>query len=191
MIKQLYDKMKLELENCQKLEEERRNVYVEFNKIQQVFESERLFVLDKEEIFKWLQMREVELEDKLVGVLDDQERLEDQFDSFFDVKKWVEEDVNSYCVQLEQVVGFIFRLEVEKLEFVVKVVDLEKFIDEIVKKQFECSVQEVVLEDEVKMLQSQFLFKDRKVWDMESKFFKVDQDFDIKLWIVEKEFQIL
>ncbi|KAK4673793.1 class II myosin [Podospora pseudopauciseta] len=189
MIKQLHDKMKLELENRQKLEEERRNVHAELNKIQQVLESERSLALDKEEIFKRLQMREAELEDKLAGALDDQERLEDQLDSLLDAKKRAEEDVNSYRAQLEQAAGLISRLEAEKSELAAKVADLEKSIDEIAKKQSERSAQEAALEDEVKMLQSQLSLKDRKVRDMESKLLKADQDLDIKLRTVEKELQ--
>ena len=40
MIKELNDKMRLETENRQKLEEERRNCHAEMTRIQQTLESE-------------------------------------------------------------------------------------------------------------------------------------------------------
>ena len=75
MIKELNEKMRLELENRQKLEEERRNCHADMVRVQQTLESERALALDKEEIFKRLQNREFELEEKLAGAIEDQERL--------------------------------------------------------------------------------------------------------------------
>ncbi|KAK3371877.1 P-loop containing nucleoside triphosphate hydrolase protein [Podospora didyma] len=189
MIRQLHDKMKLEVLDRQKLEEERRSVHAEMMRVQQTLESERALALDKEEIFKRLQLREAELEDKLSGALDDQERLEDQLDSLLEAKKRAEEDVERYRLQLEQAAGLIARLEEEKSELAGRVSDLERAIDDITQKQSERSEQEAALEDEIKMLQSQLSLKDRKVRDLEGKLLKVDQDLEVKLMTTQKELQ--
>jgi len=189
LIRQLHDKMKSEASDRQRLEEDRRNVHAEMMRIQQTLESERALALDKEEIFKRLQLREAELEDKLAGALDDQERLEDQLDSLLEAKKRAEEDVERYRVQLEQAAGLISRLEEEKSELAGRVSDLERAIDDITQRQSERSEQEAALESEVKMLQSQLSLKDRKVRDLESKLLKVDQDLEVKLATAQKELQ--
>ncbi|KAL2261572.1 hypothetical protein VTK26DRAFT_3858 [Humicola hyalothermophila] len=189
IIRQLNDKMALEAEHRQKLEEERRNIHAEMVRVQQTLESERALALDKEEIFKRLQLREAELEDKLAGALDDQEKLEDQLDSLLEAKKRAEEDVERYRTQLEQAAGIIARLEQEKSELAGRVADLEHAIDEITKAQSERSEQEAALEGEVKMLQSQLALKERKVRDLETKLLKTDQDLEVKLLTAQKELQ--
>lgn len=189
MIRQLNEKMKLEALDRQRLEEERRNVHAEILRIQQTLESERALALDKEEIFKRLQVREAELEDKLVGALEDQEKLEEQLDSLLDAKKRAEEDVERYRAQLEQAAGLISRLEQEKSELAGRVADLERAIDDITKAQSESSEQEAALEGEIKMLRSQLSLKDRKVHDLEGKLLKVDQDLEVKLMTAQKELQ--
>ncbi|KAL2145551.1 hypothetical protein VTI28DRAFT_6943 [Corynascus sepedonium] len=189
MIRQLNEKMQLEQENRQKLEDERRNVHAEMLRIQQTLESERALALDKEEIFKRLQHREVELEDKLAGALEDQEKLEDQLDSLLEAKKRAEDEVERYRAQLEQAAGIISRLEHEKSELSGRVEDLDRAIDDITKAQSQRSEQEAVLEGEIKMLQSQLSLKDRKVRDLEAKLLKTDQDLEIKLMTAQKELQ--
>ncbi|KAK5656341.1 hypothetical protein OQA88_4721 [Cercophora sp. LCS_1] len=189
LIRQLNDKMKMEAHDRQRLEEDRRNVHAEMMRIQQTLESERALALDKEEIFKRLQLREAELEDKLAGALDDQERLEDQLDSLLEAKKRAEEDVERYRVQLEQAASLISRLEEEKSELAGRVSDLERAIDDITRKQSERSEQEAALEADVKMLQSQLSLKDRKVKDLEAKLLQVDQDLEVKLMAAQKELQ--
>ncbi|KAK3985698.1 putative myosin type-2 heavy chain 2 [Cladorrhinum sp. PSN332] len=189
MIQQLHEKMKVETENRQKIEEERRNVHAEMLRVQQTLESERALALDKEEIFKRLQLREAELEDKLAGALDDQERLEDQLDSILEAKKRAEDDIEQYRNQLEQAAGIIARLEQEKSELAGRVSDLEQAIDDITQRQSERSEQEAALEDEIKMLQSQLSLKDRKVRDLETKILKADQDLEVKLLTTQKDLQ--
>ncbi|KAJ4298768.1 class II myosin [Collariella sp. IMI 366227] len=189
MIRQLNEQMQLENDNRQKLEEERRNVHAEMLRIQQTLESERALALDKEEIFKRLQLREAELEDKLSGALEDQEKLEDQLDDLLEAKKRAEEDVERYRSQLEQAAGIIARLEHEKSELAGHVEDLERAIDDISRAHSERSEQEAALEAELKMLQSQLALKDRKVHDLEAKLLKTDQDLEVKLMTAHKELQ--
>jgi len=189
LIRQLHDKMKAEVHDRQRLEEDRRNVHAEMMRVQQILESERALALDKEEIFKRLQLREVELEDKLSGALEDQERLEDQLDSILEAKKRAEEDVAKCRVQLEQAASLISRLEDEKSELAGRISDLERAIDDITQKQSERSEQEAALESDIKMLQSQLALKDRKARDLESKLLKIDQDLEVKLMTAEKEVQ--
>lgn len=190
-IRQLNEQMQLEAQNRQRLEEERRNNHTELMRIQQTLESERALALDKDEIFKRLQQREAELEDKLSGAIDDQERLEDQLDDLLDAKKRAEGEVDRFRAQLEQAAGLISRLEQEKKELDARAADLEAEIEEISQRQADRSAQEAALSDEVKVLQSQLSLKDRKVRDLESKLLKVDQDAEIKVATAQKELQSL
>lgn len=189
MIKDLNDKMRLEMDNRQKLEEERRNCNMEIARIQQTLESERALALDKEEIFKRLQDRETELEEKLSGAIEDQERLEDQMDHLMEAKNRAEREVEQYRSQLDQAASLIAKLEEEKGDLTAKLTDLEKSIQEISQRQSERSEQEEALENEVKMLQSQLALKERKANDLESKLLKIDQDAEVKLRATEKELE--
>ncbi|MBE3042917.1 hypothetical protein IMZ48_10170, partial [Candidatus Bathyarchaeota archaeon] len=189
LIRQLNDKMHTEAESRQKLEEDRRNTQAEMLRIQHTLESERALALDKEEIFKRLQLRETELEEKLSGAIDDQERLEDQLDDLLEAKKTSELQVEKYRGQLEQAAAFISRLEEEKQELARRVTELESAIDEISEKQSQRSEEEAVLEGEIKMLQSQLAMKDRKAKDLESRLLKADQDLEVKLHTTQKDLQ--
>ncbi|KAM0356085.1 hypothetical protein ACHAPU_000479 [Fusarium lateritium] len=189
MIKDLNEKMRLESENRTKLEEERRNCHTEMIRIQQTLESERALALDKEEIFKRLQLREAELEEKLAGAIEDQERLEDELDDLLNAKNRAEKDVETYRSQLEQAATLIAKLEEEKKSLSVTVTDLEQSINELTQKQAETSEQELALQDEIKMIQSQLAVKERKVQDLETKLIKLDQDLEVKLQVAQKEVQ--
>lgn len=187
MIKELNDKMNLETEHRHKLEEERRNCQTEMMRIQHTLESERALALDKEEIFKRLQDRETELEEKLAGAIDDQERLEDQLDDLMEAKNRAEREVEKFRTQLEQAASLIAKLEEEKKDLTRKSADLVAEIEEISKRQSQRSEQEAVLEGEIKMLQSQLALKDRKARDLESKLLQIDQDAEVKLHATQKE----
>ncbi|CAK7209007.1 class II myosin [Sporothrix bragantina] len=188
-IRQLQDEVQQQAAGRSKLEEDRRATLAEMARIQQTLESERALALDKEEIFKRLQQREAELEDKLSGALDDQERLEDQLDDLLDAKKRAGDDVERYRMQLEQAAGLIARLEEEKKELAQQVAQLEQDMNDAVQRQSERSEQEMALADEVKMLQSQLSIKDRKTRDLEGRLLAVDQDAAVKLAGVQKELQ--
>ncbi|CAJ2504050.1 Uu.00g114440.m01.CDS01 [Anthostomella pinea] len=190
-IRELSEKMRLESENRDRLEEERRNCHTELMRTQQILESERALALDKEEIFKRLQSREAELEDELKGAMEDQEKLEDQLDDLLDAKKRAEQEVDKYRSQLEQAAALIARLEEEKSALGARTSDLEAELQQIAQKQADRSAQEAVLEDEVKMLQSQLSLKDRKVRDLEGRLVKIDQDADVKLATAHRELQSL
>ncbi|TQS33745.1 hypothetical protein Golomagni_05898, partial [Golovinomyces magnicellulatus] len=131
MIKDLNEKMKQELEHRQKLEDERRNTHGELLKIQQTLESERALALDKEEIFNRLRQRETELEEKLAGAIDDQERLEDELDEIVQAKDRAETDVEKHRTKLEQAVAIIAKLEEEKRNLSSKSTELETSLKDI------------------------------------------------------------
>lgn len=187
MIKELNEKMRLELDNRQKLEDERRNCHAELLRIQQTLESERALALDKEEIFKRLQIREAELEDKLSGAIEDQERLEDQLDELMEAKNRAEREVEKFRAQLEQAAALIAKLEEEKGQFSAKAAELEKAVEEITQMQSERSKREAALEDDIKVLQSQLALKDKKSEDLETKLVQLDQDLGVKLHAAQKE----
>lgn len=187
MIRQLNDKVRQELADRQKLEEDRRNVHMDMMRIQQTLESERALALDKEEIFKRLQQREAELEDKLAGAIEDAEKLEDELDNILDAKKRAEDDVERFRGQLEQAASLIGRLEEEKTELAGRVSDLEQAIEDLSNSQTERSEQEAALEEELQMLQSQLTIKDKKTRDLEDKLLQIDQDAEVKLHAAQKE----
>ncbi|KAG5949621.1 hypothetical protein E4U53_005814 [Claviceps sorghi] len=187
LIKQLNEKMRLDSEQREKLEDDRRNTHAEMLRIQQTLESERALALDKEEIFKRLQNREAELEEKLAGAIDDQERLEDQLDDLMEAKRRAEEEVEKLRLQLEQAATLIAKLEEEKGKLSDKSLELEEAVKDISQKQSERSKQEAALSDEIKVLQSQLSMKDRKTQDLEAKLLRIDQDTQVKLRDAQKE----
>lgn len=189
MIKQLNEQMRVESENRTKLEEERRNCHSEMMRIQQTLESERALALDKEEIFKRLQLREAELEEKLAGAIEDQERLEDELDELLEAKNKAERDVEAHRSSLEQAATLIAKLEEEKGRLAARSAELEQSLEEMTQMQSETSEKEAALEDEIRMIQSQLSLKERKVQDLEGKLLQVDQDLEVKLHTAQKELQ--
>lgn len=189
MIQKLNERVKQEAFERQRLDEDRRNAHAEMQRIQQTLESERSLALDKEEIFKRLQLREAELSDKLAGALDDQEKLEDQLDDLLDAKKKAEQQAEKCRAQLEQAGLIIAKLESEKKELGERLEDLDAQLTSLAQSQADRSAEESRLSQEVRMLQSQLGLKDRKVQDLENKLLKVDQDLDIKLATATKELQ--
>ncbi|KAJ5908160.1 hypothetical protein N7495_000842 [Penicillium taxi] len=188
-IKELETKMKNDLSDRQKLDEERRRTELEIHKIQQTLESERALALDKEAIFKRLQDRESELSEKLSGAITDQEKLEEQLDELIDAKKKTEEELNLRISQLEQAGHIIEQLESEKNELHSRLKDLERKLSEA-ESHFsgkEDQIQE--LTQGVKMLESHVSLKDRKLQELEAKLLKTDQDLDVKLSNTSKELE--
>lgn len=188
-IRKLHDKMKQEAADRQKLEEERRNAQIEFQKVQQTLESERSLALDKDEIFKRLQLREAELEDQIAASAADQDHLEEQLDVLLEAKKKAEQQSDLLRNQLEQAGGIIARLEAEKQELVQRLEELDANFQAFSQTQSDFAAKEAHLSQEVNLLESQLSIKDRKVQDLESKLLKVDQDLDVKLANTMKELQ--
>ena len=87
MIHQLEDRMREEAAEKQRVEDDRRRAEMDIQRIQKTLESERALALDKEEIFKRLQLREAELTEKLAGAIEDQDELEDQLDALVEAKE--------------------------------------------------------------------------------------------------------
>ncbi|KAI3293849.1 hypothetical protein DTO002I6_4795 [Penicillium roqueforti] len=186
-IQQLEIKMKQDLAERNKLDEERRRTEIEIQKIQHTLESERALALDKEEIFKRLQYREVELADKLSGAIADQEGLEEQLDELVFAKRKIDDELQLRITQLEQAGLIIQQLESEKNSLHSRVKELDIKLSET-EAQFsgkDLQIQE--LGQEIKILQSHLSLKDRKLQDLEAKLLKTDQDLDIKLANTSKE----
>lgn len=186
-IKELEAKMKQDLSDRQKLDEERRRTEMEIHKVQQTLESERALALDKEEIFRRLQDREGELAEKLAGAISDQESLEEQVDELVDAKKKTDDELSLRITQLEQAGQIIQQLEAEKNNLQGQLEDVDARLAES-EGQFiakDARIQE--LSQETKMLQSHLSLKDRKLQELEAKLLKTDQDLDIKLANTSKE----
>lgn len=186
-IKELEAKMKKDLSDKQKLDEERRRTELEIEKIQQTLESERALALDKDEIFKRLQEREGELAEKLSDAIADQEKLEEQLDDLVDAKKKTDEQLQLRITQLEQAGQIIQQLEGEKNDLQSSLQDLEARFAEAEGQFSGKNGQIQELNQEIKMLQSHLNLKDRKLQELENKLLKTDQDLDIKLANTSKE----
>lgn len=189
-IHQLEAKMQSDLEERRRLEEERRRADVEVQRIQQTLESERSLAFDKEEIFRRLQARETELEEKLTEAIGDQEKLEDQLDDLIDAKKKAEDELSLRRTQLEQAGEIISRLEAEKKDLQEEVDELDGQLDSIEKTHSERDEKVESLAQEVRMLNSQLSLKERKLQELEGKLLKTDQDLDVKLANTTKELNI-
>jgi myosin protein heavy chain len=189
MIHQLEEKMQQEAEDKQRVEDDRRRAEMDIQRIQKTLESERALALDKEEIFKRLQLRESELSEKLAGALEDQDKLEDQLDDLMEAKKHAEDQVELFRKDLEQAGQIISNLEGEKQDLEAQISHLDQQLQELEKVRSESIQAEESLNQEVKMLQSHLSLKERKLQDLETKLLKTDQDLDIKLAASTKELQ--
>jgi myosin protein heavy chain len=159
----------------------------DIQRIQKTLESERALALDKEEIFKRLQLREAELSEKLAGALEDQDKLEDQLDDLMEAKKQAEVQAEVWRKELEQAGHIIGKLEGEKRDLEDEISQLEKQLHELELISSERSEAEESLNQEMKMLKSHLSLKERKLQDLEAKLLKTDQDIDIKLAASTKE----
>ncbi|RDI87036.1 hypothetical protein Vi05172_g3119 [Venturia inaequalis] len=190
MISKLEEKVQAEMAIKQRLDDERRRTENEMQRIQHTLESERGLALDKDEIFKRLQLREAELSDKLAGAIDDQEKLEDQLDALLDAKKQVEDEAESWRKELEHAGEIISKLETEKQDLSSRIAELDNELLILENAQSQRSELEERLDQEVRMLQSQLSLKDRKLQDLEAKLLQNDQDLDIKLAAQTKELTV-
>lgn len=188
-IQQLEVKMQQDLSDRHKLEEERRRTEVEIQKIQQVLESERSLALDKEEIFKRLQVREVELSEKLAGAIADQESLEDQLDGLIDAKKRADDQLELRITQLEQAGEIIERLEAEKNELQSHLEAVSQKLLDTERDSLEKEQHLEQISQDVETLQSHMTLKDRKLQDLETKLLKTDQELDVKFAQASKELE--
>lgn len=187
IIQKMNEKLKTDAADRQKLDDERRNAHLEMQKVQQVLESERALALDKEEIFLRLQTREAELNEKLAGALEDQEKLEDQLDNLLEAKRAAEQQTEQWRLQAEQAGAIVTRLESEKQGLSDKLAELDEQLSTLARDRSVHSAEEQKLTQEVRMLQSQMSLKDRKVQDLESKLLKVDHTMEMKLATTSKE----
>jgi myosin protein heavy chain len=186
-IQQLEAKVQQDLTERQKIEEERRRADVELQRVRKTLDSERALALDKEEIFKRLQLREVELSEKLADAIADQEGLEDQLDELIAAKKKIEEELELRRTQLEQAGQILGRLETEKKELQTRIRDLETQLKNVETTHQRSDGQVEKLSQEIKVLNSHLSLKERKLHEYEAKLLKTDQDIDIKLANATKE----
>ncbi|KAI1003553.1 Myosin type-2 heavy chain 1 [Podosphaera aphanis] len=181
VIQKLSEKMKQDAADRQRLDEDRRNMFMEIQKIQHTLESERSLALDKEEIFKRLQLREAELNDKLAGALEDQEHLEDQLDDLLEIKKKAENQLEKWRSELEHAGHIISKLEQEKRDLSEKLADINFRFDKLTACQTQQNEEESRLGQEISVIQSQLSMKDRKLQELENRLLRSDQELDIKL----------
>jgi len=189
MIHKLEEKMQQEAADRQRVEDERRRAEMDIQRIQKTLESERALALDKEEIFKRLQIREAELSEKLAEAIEDQDKLEDQLDELMGAKKKAEEQAELWRSELEQAGQIIGKLEGEKQDLEDRLSQLDQQLQDLETATSERSQVEESLNQEIKMLKSHLGLKERKLQDLEAKLLKTDQDLDIKLAASNKELQ--
>ena len=188
-IQKLQAKMQEDGENRQRIEDDRRRAESEIQRVQQTLESERALALDKEEIFKRLQVREAELSEKLAGAIEDQEHLEDQLDELIDAKKQAEAQAGNLQTQLEQAGTIIAKLEREKQDLVNQLVEVDERLTSIEQSRHDNDERSETLMQDRRMLESQLHLQERKVADLEAKLLKTDQDLEVKYLNASKELQ--
>ncbi|RKF81436.1 Myosin-11 [Golovinomyces cichoracearum] len=186
-IKRLGEKLKQDAIDRQRLDEDRRNAILEMQRIQHTLESERSLALDKEEIFKRLQFREAELNEKLAGALEDQEKLEEQLDDLLSAKKKAENQAETLRSELDQACLLISKLEEENKNIYEKLAKLDIQFLNLTKSQTQRDADESQLSNEISILKSQLGLKDRKLQDLENKLLKSSQDLEIKISNVTKD----
>jgi myosin protein heavy chain len=189
MILKLEEKMQVEANEKQRVEDERRRAEMDIQRIQKTLESERALALDKEEIFKRLQYREAELTEKLAGAIEDQDKLEDQLDELMEAKKQIEDQAAVWRKELEQASQIISSLEDEKQDLESQLAHMDQQLQELEAAKTQRTQAEESLSQEVKMLSSHLALKERKLEELQSKLLKIDQDLDVKLAASVKEVQ--
>lgn len=168
-IQQLEAQAQAESETKQRLEEERRKVDTELQKVRKTLESERALALDKEEIFLRLQQREADLSEKLAGALDDQDALEDQIDELMLAKRKAEDQAHMFGKELEQAGELIAKLEDEKRSIAVRLERIQRDLDEAEAARSQRTAREAELEKELEVARSQLELKERKAKDLEER----------------------
>ncbi|KAK5953874.1 class II myosin [Knufia fluminis] len=186
-IEQLHTKMRQDQHERQRVEEERRRAELNMHQIQQTLEAERALALDKEEIFKRLQLRENELSEKLAEAIVEQEQLEDQLDAAIDGKQQGEEELVTRRDQVIQAGQIITRLESDKKDLQKQVEDLN---DELEHAERDTSKVDG-LDQEIRSLRSQLGVKDRKIHELESNHSTSDREKDTKISGLEAELRSL
>ena len=186
-IEQMHNKMRDEQLERQRIEEERRRAELENHRIQQTLEAERALALDKEEIFKRLQLRENELSEKLAEAIVEQEQLEDQLDAAVSSRRETEEELVTRREQVIQAGQIITRLESEKRDLQKQVENLN---EDLTHAERDTSKYEG-LDQEIRSLRSQLGGKDRKIHELESSHSHVEKDKDLKISTLETELRSL
>ena len=182
-IEGLQEKMRQDQSDRQRIEEERRRAEMQAQSIQQTLEAERALALDKDEIFKRLQQRETELNEKLSEAIAEQETLEDQLDEALDAKKTSEDEMNTRRDQVMQAAQIITRLEAEKKELQAEVEKLGQELDRA--EQDEDKFQH--FEQEIRSLKSEINLKDRKLMEQDADMKQGSKDRDLRLSSLEQE----
>lgn len=180
-IKALQLRMQNDEEQKQRVEEEKRRAQAEIQRVQQTLESERALAIDKEEIFRRLQSREMELTEKLQGAIADQDTLEDQVDRLMTAKKEAVGRAELCQSQLDQATSIITKLQADKDDLGTRLQDLDSQLQDMHQMRERKSQAEESLESEIKVLQSQLGMKERKVSDLEAKLVQTDHELDLKL----------
>lgn len=186
-IEQLQQRMKQDQLERQKVDEERRRAELNVHHIQQTLEAERALALDKEEIFKRLQLRESELSEKLAEAIAEQEQLEDQLDAAIDSKRTTEEELVTRRDQVIQAGQIITRLEAEKKDLQKQV---EALNEDLLHAERDTSKVDN-LDQEIRSLRSQLGVKDRKLHEVESASSAIEHEKDNKIALLEQELRAL
>ncbi|RMZ83706.1 hypothetical protein DV738_g1099, partial [Chaetothyriales sp. CBS 135597] len=186
-IEELHNKIRHDTTERQKVEEDRRRAEIEIARIQQTLEAERALALDKDEIFRRLQDRESELNEKLAEAINEQETLEDQLDEALAARKTSEEELRSRREQVMQAGQIISRLESEKKDLQRKVEQLEEDLDRVEKTHSQNDSKVESLTHEIRSLKADLNAKDRKLQQIESTVQQADRDRDLKLTNLEQE----
>ena len=190
-IEQMHAKMKQEAGDRLRVEDERRRAEIEAQRIQQTLDSERALALDKEEIFKRLQYRENELNEKLAEAMTEQETLEDQLDEAMDLKKKADAELATRREQVLQAGQIITRLEAEKKDMQKQIEKLDDELENFEKTHNQNDDRLQNISHELRSLKSNLSVKDRKISELEANLQQAEKDKESRTAGLEQEVRSL
>lgn len=164
-----------------KLEDMAKKAEHELERINKVLEGERMIALDKEEILRRAQAKEVELQDQLTNAYDDLDKLETQCEELFESKKKLENQSMLWKKELENGASLIGVLETERKELRGRISSLTDEMLQITERQKSEKTEVEKLMKELKFLKSCIVQKDQKISELEAKVKATDNEIEVKL----------
>ncbi|KAG4304526.1 hypothetical protein PORY_001919 [Pneumocystis oryctolagi] len=152
-------------------------------KFEETLQNERALALDKEEILKRTQEREIELSEQLAIAIQDLDRLEARCDDLLTVKKNADIQAEKWKVELQKGNVLISELEKEKHDLISQIHDLEAANSILSQKCLSADDAEKY-ESRIKFLENSLLEKESKIAQFNKKI--EDETLRVELSFKEK-----
>lgn len=185
-IKKLEASVKKMEETNKSLADEQRERESELERIQGVLESERAIALDKEEILKRSQLREVDLETQLSGALEDLDRLEIQCEELLLAKKKVDSEVDAWRSELANGAHLIGLLEQDKSRLKEQIDLLETELEESSTDHQAQKAQMEKLTEELDYLRGKLAEREEEIKSLETQLQEQEEQLSLRAHSSEK-----